>query len=1208
MGRVFSWMFNGTVLVLLGLVALALVIWFVGPLVAIGSWEPLESVLVRWIVIGLIFAIWGAFRLVGWWRVHHANAALLTQLAKEDGAAAPHDKQLGAEEVAELRRRFDAAMATLKKTRIESGGKGFLSRLRRRYVYQMPWYMIIGAPGSGKTTALVNSGIEFPLAKELGKAAIRGVGGTRNCDWWFTNDAVLLDTAGRYTTQESNEALDRAEWTGFLTLLRKFRPRAPINGVLLTVSVQDLLAADEAERERHAAAIRRRLAEVDETLKTHFPVYVLVTKVDLLSGFNEYFARLTADERAQVWGFTVPLVFDGPASKDGIAEAFRTEFELLQRRIEDALPDVLQAEVDVQKRALIYAFSQELAGLRDVLDHFIRVLFAPSKFAAQPMVRGVYLTSGTQEGTPFDRVLGAIQRRFGVSAPIQSTSAAQGSGRSYFLRDLLQKVVFVEAHLVESNPARDRRRRIFQAVGVAACVLLLAGATIGWVTSFSNNRGYLAEIAPRADALAETVKGTPNTTVDDFVSLLPVLDAARTLPDSDRFTLDAPPLSYRFGLYQGYKVKAAADSAYDRLLEDLLLPRVALRMRTLLREAPPENLELLYGRLKAYLMLYEPQHYRANFLLAAVTADWEAKDGSNLPLAAQKSLTLHLQRLFDDRVRQSPFPIDDVLVAEARARLGRYTQAQRLYFQIKGIANEQVQGKLPEFTLVAAVGPESKLVFSRNSGKSLDQGLPALFTRDGYRTFANVLQDRRLLVQLDESWVLGASERSAGARLSDLIDDRLITDIRRQFLEEYRATWDKFLADVRLVPVSGLAASIALTRALSAPDSPLNKMIRAVAAETTLAETGKDGVAVTDRAVEVAKDASNTAIQRVFGSKAVQRDTSSQSGRAGNIEKQIVDDYFDSWRRLAAAPQQGGAGEQLKQMVNELYSTLVAMESAVRSGNPPPQTDVPSKMRAEAARLPVPLRGMMDGLAATSANQVGGVARSNIGALLDSTVGDFCRKAIAGRYPFVRGSPRDVTPDDFARIFAPGGLMDDFFQKNLQQYVDTSTSPWSFKKGIDGIPVGTSASIQAFQRAAVIREVFFRGGNRTPQFRIDAKPIEMDPGITTFSLDVDGTQLSYLHGPQTPRALVWPGPAGRNQVRVQLTPQLSTGSGVTFEGPWALHRLFDKAQIAPGPTPERFTATLNPDGRRVVLEVTAASVQNPFRLRELDEFACPGRL
>ncbi len=1206
MGRFFSLIFNRTVLVLLGLVALALVIWVVGPMVSIGSVVPLESELVRAVLIALIFVAWGVVRLVRWWRARQANAALLNQLAKDDGKAPPGEKALGAEEVAELRRRFDAAIQTLKKSRIEGGGTGFFARFSRRYVYQMPWYLVIGAPGSGKTTALVNSGIEFPLAKEFGKGAIRGVGGTRNCDWWFTNDAVLLDTAGRYTTQESNEALDRAEWSGFLALLRRFRPRAPINGVLVTISVPDLLAGDEAERERHAATIRRRFAELDEALKARFPIYVLVTKVDLLGGFNEYFARLSNDERAQVWGFTLPLPATEAAGSD-LPTAFRSEFGLLQKRVEDALPDVLQSEMDVQRRALAYAFSQELTGLREVLGRFLDALFAPSKFTKQPLVRGVYLTSGTQEGTPFDRVLGAMQRQFGVAASVQSATAAQGSGRSYFLRNLLQKVVFAEAFVVERNPARDRRRRIVQGVGVAACVLALAGALVGFVVSYANNKGYLAEVTPRAEALALTVKATPNTTSDDLVTLLPILDEAYALPNSEKFDLDAPPLSYQFGLYQGKRVRGAANAAYDRLLEELLLPRVALRVARLLREAPPDNLESIYGRLKAYLMLYEPDHYRASFLLAAVTADWQANEASGLPIEAQKSLVLHLQRLFQDRLRQSPFPIDEALVAEKRAQLSRYTQGQRLYSQIRALAAERVQGQLPDFTLVAAVGPEAKLVFARSTGKPLDQGVPALFTRDGYRAFSSLLQDRRLIMQLDETWVLGKAERSAAAKASDVLDDRLVVDIRRQYLEDYRSVWDKFLSELRLIPAAGLPASIQQARLLSAADSPLTRMIRAVAAETTLTETGKQGVAVTDRAVEAAKEASSTALTRVFGS-AARRETPTDDNRAGRVEKQIVDDYFEPWRRMAGTPQQPGSAEQLRQMMNELYSTLVATESALRSGMSPPPSDAASKMRAEAARLPVPLRGMFEGLAATSSNQAAGVARSNLGAQLDASVGDFCRKAITGRYPFVRSSPRDVTPDDFARMFAPGGLMDDFFQKNLQPYVDQSTSPWTFRRGIDGAPVGSSASLVAFQRAAVIRDVFFRGGSRMPQFRVDMKPVEMDATITTFSLDADGTPLSYVHGPQAPRSIVWPGPAGRNQVRVQLTPQSPTGSGATYEGSWALHRLFDRAQITPTSAPEKFTAALNFDGRRVVFEITAASVQNPFRLRELEEFQCPGRL
>ncbi|MET0204952.1 MAG: type VI secretion system membrane subunit TssM, partial [Casimicrobiaceae bacterium] len=486
-GRIFSSVFNRTTLVLVGLIAISLIIWFIGPLVSIGSFVPLESEAVRLIVIAAIFLLWGVIRFLKWWNARAKNAALLNQIAQDDGKAAA-TTPAGAEEIAELRRRFDAAVKTLKQSRIESGKGGFFSRFSRRYVYQMPWYMIIGAPGSGKTTALVNSGIEFPLAKEFGKAAIRGVGGTRNCDWWFTNDAVLLDTAGRYTTQESNEAVDHAEWTGFLSLLRRFRPRAPINGVLLTISIPDLLGTDDLERERHAAIIRRRFAEIDEALKMRFPIYVLVTKTDLLSGFNEYYARLSNDERAQVWGFTLPLSASESGEESG--QAFRAELALLQKRVEDALPDALQGELDVQRRGLVYAFPQELAGLREVLVRFLDLLFAPSKFTSRPFVRGVYFTSGTQEGTPFDRVLSAIQRQFGVAASVQNASAAQGSGRSYFLRNLLQKVIFAESHVVERNAARDRRRRIVQAVGVAACVILLAGSLVAWIVSYSNNRNY----------------------------------------------------------------------------------------------------------------------------------------------------------------------------------------------------------------------------------------------------------------------------------------------------------------------------------------------------------------------------------------------------------------------------------------------------------------------------------------------------------------------------------------------------------------------------------------------------------------------------------------------------------------------------------------------------------------------------------------------
>ena len=158
-------------------------------------------------------------------------------------------------EAVQLRERFEEAVAALKSKR---GGHS---------LYELPWYVIIGAPGSGKTTALVNSGLNFPLEQRSGKGALRGVGGTRNCDWWFTDEAVFLDTAGRYTTQDSDAAADSAGWTEFLALLRKYRKRRPVNGVILTISAQDLMVQGHGGREAHVAAARRRLNELNKELK-----------------------------------------------------------------------------------------------------------------------------------------------------------------------------------------------------------------------------------------------------------------------------------------------------------------------------------------------------------------------------------------------------------------------------------------------------------------------------------------------------------------------------------------------------------------------------------------------------------------------------------------------------------------------------------------------------------------------------------------------------------------------------------------------------------------------------------------------------------------------------------------------------------------------------------------------------------------------------
>ena len=110
---------------------------------------------------------------------------------------------------------------------------------------------------------------------------------------------MFLDTAGRYTTQDSDERADSAGWAEFLALLRKYRKRRPLNGVILTISAHDLLTQSHHGREAHVAAARRRLDELNRELRIQLPVYVMVTKCDLVAGFTEYFDDLRPGRRGR---------------------------------------------------------------------------------------------------------------------------------------------------------------------------------------------------------------------------------------------------------------------------------------------------------------------------------------------------------------------------------------------------------------------------------------------------------------------------------------------------------------------------------------------------------------------------------------------------------------------------------------------------------------------------------------------------------------------------------------------------------------------------------------------------------------------------------------------------------------------------------------------------------------------------------------------
>ncbi|NYT86485.1 type VI secretion system membrane subunit TssM [Pollutimonas harenae] len=1203
MSSLFSFLLSRGLWSFFGLLALALLIWVAGPLLAFGAVRPLESETVRITVIVAMFALYVLRLLWRKWREGRLNAQLLGQLrrpAKKVAAEEPGQSP----EVKALSERFDEAIELLHKMRFDGKSSRLpLARFSRQHLYQLPWYVFIGAPGSGKTTALVNSGLNFPLADRFGKVALRGVGGTRNCDWWFTDDAVLLDTAGRYTTQESDPTGDEEEWKGFLKLLIRYRGRQPVNGVMLTVSIEDLLSSSDTERVQHAAVLRQRLQELREQLGIQFPVYVLVTKSDLMSGFNEYFSSCSREALKQVWGFTFPYA-RLQAEGFNLQESFNAEYDLLKQRLYAGLPDVMSAEPDESRRALAYLLPQQFAGLQPILGHFLSDVFATSRFESSLLPRGVYFTSGTQGGRTFDHVTGQLKRYLKIDGLSSVSSAAGGSangnGRSYFLQNLLQKVIFSESGLAGRNMKWERRYRRLQWGGyaaVGACLLLLL---IGWANSYRNNSQYLKTVQgriPEVEALGREIKLDAS---GDVLGLLPYLDALQALPAGNGFETDDPPFSYGFGLYQGDKIQAAADGAYRVAQDQVLVPQVSQRIATALRAAPADDLEYSYEALRAYLMLYDAQRYNPDFMHTWLLSNMRTLLAEGYTRKQYGQLSGHLRRLVGSRVLTSPFAKDEALIARTRTSLDQHALSERAYSRLKRLL---LNDQMPDTTFLDLGGPSAMSVFARVSGKPLNEGIPGLYSYKGYwERVDKQVGEVAANLRRDDRWVLGVDATQGEGAIPD---EQLIADIRRLYLADYVRNWDMYLADLTLKPAQTLLQNIETARTLSSANSPLVQLIQSVARETTLLrDSESDERSLVDRAKDKVNSTQNS-LERMFGS-VVPGDPTRAVSSGERIEA-MVDRHFSVYRNLSSAPQGGAAPiAATTDLINDLYVYLTASDAALRSASSLPTSSVVTQLQAEAGRLPKPVGGMLTQLSLHASNEVSDVERQQLGRVVSANLGVFCRQAIAGRYPFSSKSSRDVAPNDFARLFAPGAMMDDFFQKKLVNHVDMSGSRWRFKPGVDGEPGEKASYLDAFQRASIIRSVYFTATGTEPSYRVSIRPLHMDTDITQFIMNVDGQTVSYAHGPQVGTTVQWPGTRGSNQVSIELLPQVGV-SGLSATGPWALNRLLDKASLKRGPSPEITIASFSIGGRKVVLELSANTVKSPFRLSEMQGFSCPGK-
>jgi type VI secretion system protein ImpL len=1165
---------NRQFIVALGIVLLIVLIWLVG-MIELGSAPPLLSVKTRLLLSIIVVVVWIGLLLIEQLRAQRGASqleqSLKTQADEQLLGVRPEKRQ----QIENLKQEFVAAIEALKKSKLAKGRRGNAA------LYALPWHLIIGPYASGKTTAIKNSGLEFPL----GDKEIKGVGGTRNCDWWFTNSTILLDTAGRYATEED----DRTEWLAFLDMLKKHRKRQPINGVIVGVSITELLTANLDELEATAQNLRKRIDELIDRLQVKFPVYLLFTKCDLLNGFVEFFEDFSRSQREQIWGCTLKREqFTAPNFNP--KTVFEEEFQQLYDTMINLRLSRLLASMKRENRRRVYVFPLEFYSAKANLAHFVGKLLQPNPYQESPLFRGFYFTSGTQEGAPIDRVIQSVADAFSLPPELTEQFSPEMETKSYFIKNLFTDVIVPDENLARLTSPAARRKRLVQYGGMAGVAALLALFLIGLFVSFGRGKSRLRDVGTVAERARDINWSDPGKWPNNFDNL----DQLRTrIVDLEKrgagpFNLwmdrSGSVLHPAYELYL-HKMGPFVQQHLYRDLEARLLKQVGERS---------PDLDAIYDDLKAYLLFDQGKSYlnseagAQDFLASRLKLLWDAKKiyqpGTLQDKLVQDQLPLFVKgyALAVQSGQNGTTPVfknDPPLIGAARGYIAPSMKSiDRFYKRLLRAANSQIAPR----NLAGIAG--------RGIVRS-DFQLAGVYSKEGWKKMEDLIEEG--VDKLGPDWVLGEERVELAPELKDSKSAK--QTLRDKYFKEYEQNWWRFLNSVDYEPPANLTQAAQNLKTLGDPgSSPLTLLFKKAKEETQFASL-------------------------------LQQKASQYIG-GHSLDKQ-----FEGLHRLLE-----GSDNQTK--LNGMMSQYATLSGVMDNLSKDPENGKLAKENAAnvlrgAGELPAALSAIEQTL-----SLIDPVAGSNLKpifvkplayaweAVLKQTQ-DYLNNAwrirvhdayarFAEFYPF-RSVSGDAPVQEVKAFFQSGGVMAGFIDQEIKPFVRDETS-WEPKTWQNrGIQFSATAR-GVFRQATLMSQ----GMSGNISFYLQQAQPPRKERITSNAPDVDKVRFvtgatKQEHHVEKQRGLAlnfsWPGGSG---VSLQaVNDKIGGGSTVAekkFDGEWAWIRLVNDARlISRSGAQSVYEWTLYNPGRsyKIILRYTlSASLANHPLVRGFFGFGCPQQL
>ena len=1112
--------------------AFTLLVWLAGPYIAIADTKFLESVVSRLVATVCLIFLWGLFVAIFYSRKKKKERGDPEKVAQAEAQVINRSKSR--EQVDYIKDKLKAALRVI----THSNFYGSTSRSR----YALPWYLVIGTKSSGKTSLLLNSGLHFPLNEQADRHLYK-LNPTEQIETFFANQAIFIDTPGGYTDAYKGAEQNRL-WLTLLRRILSIRPAKPVNGIIVCVSIRDIMDTDAASRTHIARVLRERLSDALKRLHNYAPIYLVFTKCDAVPGFAQFFAHLNRPEREQIFGC--------PLENAGLETAnIRSEIKEVMQNLNAQIISKIHQERDITSRGDMFRFPQELSALGERIEDFVHEAFGPSRYHKPVMFRGFFFTSALS----VQDVLAGAAREGELSFQTGFQPSLGDYAKGFFILRLLQDMIIPEARLAGADKERIWGLRLRRyGLQVATCALFLLSVFFMGV-SFINNYAKIDDIQTQWQSFADTRKqtGTPQNSR----AVLPELqELHRTTmvydPENDS------AFAYKLGLYQGTAFDRAAHDAYHGVLNSRLMPLLRNEAANKI-DRSLTNVAELKQALRSYLMLCQPQYLEAEALKPWLNRQWsELYHGD---AQAQQALDQHVEYLIANGI----FPVepDPALLARARQALLKIPLAELAYQQMKEEADES--GKSP-FSFRSRLG-ESMSPFDGDT-----YSIPYMYTRNGYDEYC--LKRCPLIIKnlTTDSWVFGSNPIA----LSSLDMDKVYKDVRAMYFRDYTMHWAEAVQQLSVRAPQNLAEAAKISNQLTGGISPIVLILREVKENTSLmVEVATDdplqdalldqaqrtagrqaggvaGAQVGRVVAQQARSATENAVQKAL--EEAQKDA--QAVRLHfNPLVGLLDDNGNPGNTLTAVHDAtASASSYFEKMAGDYSQRVLSALLEIADG----KDSVLYAAETAAQKLPAPVKTWYEIVPSEGFRLMLDIAANSINQTYRERVLSVYNRDLNPYYPLNSRAATDVNLENFSSFFRAGGALDTFYDSNLKPFMNANGT----LKSIMGrtLPLSGTALSQ-LQRANRVQSAFFSSG-RDIGISFMIEPYALDATLKQVDLASDGKVVSYWHGPVKGESYTWPLANGiSSKASLSFVDLNGIGSRRDTSGEWALFRILQAGTI-----------------------------------------------